>query len=612
MAGVGNPLEHTTLCTDAATVILVVASNPDFGDTVARELEREGFGVARAATALDAASRLAPSASPISLVIVDDTTPARTGLTLARELARTSPHVPRIVMASSHDRPGPASTVPDGATRFLLSLPFEAGRLIALVHRTLTHAAATTVERSVGIPLGREAAAPHAAFVDAAAAVDGHAYDTMQLVAGLLILRHIDEWQLGTCRVDELADERNAVRRCIVSPQAAGHGRASDGDLSGSLLAILDALDATPAARFGHIAKHLFALGRRLQRGSQFALATEVYRAVLNGFVAQPVRPTAEDMELAADAALRLGACRRRLSDPLGAQTAYATAIRLAALCDAEHTLLSARLGDAMVVYDLGDLPDADRRIEAVIAATVSERLRTVRADAWHDRAVVAHTRRRYAEAAECLYEAWALRRDDAWVGDGLLADMATALHSAGFRQLARRAHQLLTHERVEPLVRWHALVNLLEIAALDRDESEFERLRAQLGAAPLTPAVEAEYLYHSARGFATFGRVAASRHALDRAVMIAEAHRLNELAMRAAAMRAEGAPVRGTPASTPPLPVGLRPLANALFGEFLLQSVESAAWGERHQQCVDPTRTPPVQSRGAVGEVQATSVTAM
>jgi hypothetical protein len=238
---------------------------------------------------------------------------------------------------------------------------------------------------------------------------------------------------------------------------------------------------------------------------------------------------------------------------------------------------LAARLGEAKVIYELGDFEEADRRMEAVTVAAASERSRWVRAEAWHDRAAIACTRHRYEEAAEYLYESWTLQRHDGHARDRLLADLAVALQNSGHRQLARRAHLLLTRAH-HPQSRWIAQINLMHIASLDRDEREFDASRGQLDEAPFPPWIQWEYFYYSGVGLATFGRLAESRDALSRAAAIADAHHMHERSHRAADARRGVVPPSDVPDATAPLPWGLRRASNALFAfDMMVRSATHA-----------------------------------
>jgi hypothetical protein len=62
-----------------------------------------------------------------------------------------------------------------------------------------------------------------------------------------------------------------------------------------------------------------------------------------------------------------------------------------------------------------------------------------------------------------------------------ILADLAACAASAGYRAMARDAHRFLAHNAKFPMVRTSSLANLIELAVLDGQVAEFERLQERL-----------------------------------------------------------------------------------------------------------------------------------
>ena len=89
-------------------------------------------------------------------------------------------------------------------------------------------------------------------------------------------------------------------------------------------------------------------------------------------------------------AALRLGACYRTLGDAERAGTAYAAAMAVAHERGDARTVLRARLGEAKLIQERGNLPLADARMADVIRDASSSQLQDIRAWAFHDRSAVA------------------------------------------------------------------------------------------------------------------------------------------------------------------------------------------------------------------------------
>jgi hypothetical protein len=270
-----------------------------------------------------------------------------------------------------------------------------------------------------------------------------------------------------------------------------------------------------------------------LQQRSQWGLAADVYARAHQ--VCAPAADNAVNGELAASAAIRKGQCHRRLGQSDAAEAAYRAAAALGRSGDDEITQLRARLGLANVAADRGNLPAADEQLAALVVDANSPHNREVRAYAWHDRAAVAHRRGQTAESIEYAYEAWSAAREPA-ARERILADLACIALAAGYREAARDANTVLAATAKERWIRWVATINLMEIATLDRLETEFTRRRRTLARVALPPVLEAELAYFGGLGDFAFGHVAAAAGELERAVRVAESHGLGEIVFRAEA----------------------------------------------------------------------------
>jgi tetratricopeptide (TPR) repeat protein len=344
--------------------------------------------------------------------------------------------------------------------------------------------------------------------------------------AGLVTLRYIDAWAECGFSGSSLDAERDAVDEAIRAvPEDMPERRLLDQLVQASLREHEGSLTS--------VAPLLMAYGRSLHQRSTWALAIAVYARVRAAGAAGT--DNRHDELLGAAAALRSGGCRRKLGDAKAAEADYRAALSLARKWDDEYLALRARTGLADLDADRGNLPAADLQLARVIADAVSERTREVRGLAWHDRALIAHRRGRITEAIDYAYEAWSAI-DDPVARERVLGDLAVLALSAGYRDTARDANLVMLATAREPLVRWLATINLIEIATLDRREVDFTRLRRTLAGVALGPAIDAEYLYYSALGDLAFQRRPPAIEALRRVVEIAEQHRLGEVLFRAEA----------------------------------------------------------------------------
>ena len=83
-----------------------------------------------------------------------------------------------------------------------------------------------------------------------------------------------------------------------------------------------------------------------------------------------------------------------------------------------------------------------------------------------------------------------------------VLADLAISRCSeAGYVDLARSANRLLVATVHEPYVRWLVTINLIEIATIERDKAEFDRLVQSLRTVVLPPILLANFYYYAGQG---------------------------------------------------------------------------------------------------------------
>jgi tetratricopeptide (TPR) repeat protein len=381
----------------------------------------------------------------------------------------------------------------------------------------------------------------HRPFLHALAHGEPASAEWLAARAGLLLLRYMDAWSTGEWLPVQLLAERAAVSDAICA--------IPSGDQFRGLLAVLLERTTTEWAisaggepyplppSIARIASPLLAYAHALQFSSQWSLAADVYLTVWEAcgpHGKQSPRPV-DDADCAMTAALRLGTCYRTLGEADRAASAYAAALAMSEERGDVRTILRARLGVAKLIQERGNLPLADERIGEIIRDANSSQLQDIRAWAFHDRSAVALQRERFREAVEYGFESWAIERDPT-ERERVLADLASALLGAGFIDLARAANRLLAATAQEAWTRWCVTINLIEIATIDRDESEFDALARALHAVLLPPRILAAYHFYVGQGETVFGRPTRAHSELRRALGIAEEHGLGEIVIKAEA----------------------------------------------------------------------------
>jgi tetratricopeptide (TPR) repeat protein len=403
----------------------------------------------------------------------------------------------------------------------------------------------------------------HRAFFEALQHGDERQRDWQATSAGLVVLRYLDSWTTQVWRGSQLRAERLGIGRMLRT--------LPEGDAEGAILAGVVAATAASGNRLTvrtKVVEGLLAYGHALRARAAWAIAVDVYLSAWALAVDTPMlRPG-----LAAAALLNVGVCLRLLGELADASTAYRGALTLAegeSDADARQEItLRARLGEALVTLDRGNLPKAERLLDEVLAEAAAPHLKDVRARASHDRAVVAWRRGHHDDAAAWAQQAWSLTTDPLQ-REQLVMDLALLLLTAGYRSSAREAYTLLYETARGPWTRWTAAVNLIEIETLERDEIGFARWVAAIAAVePALPAsLRAEYHYLVGLGHFRFGRPDLALIELERAVQIAAQRQLGELLIRTEAAR--DAVAAGRTALDPPPATSPSEAARALTTTF-------------------------------------------
>jgi tetratricopeptide (TPR) repeat protein len=240
-----------------------------------------------------------------------------------------------------------------------------------------------------------------------------------------------------------------------------------------------------------------------------------------------------EEADIVIAANMQLGACLRTLAQVDEASTAYARAACVAAMSGDIVNVLRARISEANLAIDRGNLPQAQSLLDETIRETSANRLSDVKALALHARADVAIRRGEFEVAIQMAYEALdGLTAPSA--RDRVLSDIAVAFYELGMRAAARDAYLILAATATEQYSRWVATINLMECAAADGREPVFEQYRRGLATEPLPPSLACHYHLYVGQGFGMFGKTDQARAALQRALQLAEQHHVNEVLFRA------------------------------------------------------------------------------
>jgi tetratricopeptide (TPR) repeat protein len=269
------------------------------------------------------------------------------------------------------------------------------------------------------------------------------------------------------------------------------------------------------------------AYARALQFDAKWALAADVNQTVISHADAET------DPDLVISAHMQLGACLRVLARWEEAVQSYAVAGLVAEGIGDVMGVLKARVAEANLATERGNLPLAERILDDTIDRASSPELIEVRSLALQDRAAVAHRRGQYNTAIEMAYAALGGMSNQA-ARDRVLVDIAAMFWELGLFSAARDANLVLAATAQEQYTRWVATINLLEMAAVDRMEPAFEQYRRELNDAALPATLSAHFHYYLAVGYQMFGREQDSRTEFERAIAIASANNMNQVVINA------------------------------------------------------------------------------
>ncbi len=254
-------------------------------------------------------------------------------------------------------------------------------------------------------------------------------------------------------------------------------------------------------------------------------------------------------------AQLQLGRVLRLSGRFSESAAAYARGGELAAGLGDTHSELRSRVGCALVAQEQGNLPEAERILEGVLADARSAGDRTAQALVCHDLGTTHYLMGRLARAVQLRFTAFGLY-DQRSQQMRALADTGLVLKELGHYSAAKRALFLVLEHDAPPEARVRPLVELMDLGALMQDRLLFERGRRELdrhlGALP--PDEQVEYQMKLGRGLVAFDRQDEGERHLEQAVTLAEQYALGERLFRAEALLEEARECRDqtVPAAAP------------------------------------------------------------
>lgn len=363
---------------------------------------------------------------------------------------------------------------------------------------------------SVARPLG------HMPYFERLAELANDSAEWRSVSTALVVLRLFDRWmQDGATAVEQEAVGLKAIRDQIASMDV----RDSNRHLLGS---VVESMVTAQDRRFVTVAPRLMAYGRSLQHAAKWPLAADVYRTVLA--YAMPV----DHAETVIGANMQLGRCLRVMAEWEEALACFTSASQVATMIGDVMSILRARIQEANIAIDRGNLPYAETLLDETIQQAKESGLSEIRATAIHDRAHLAARRGRPEEAILLGYEALKGVRSQ-MARDRVLNDLGATFSLLGIYSAARDAYLVVAATAQEQYMRWTAMINLLDLAADERRETVFEQYRRELEDVSLPPTLATYYYYFVANGHRVFDRPALAKAAIERAIELATENKLGQ-----------------------------------------------------------------------------------
>ena len=379
----------------------------------------------------------------------------------------------------------------------------------------------------------------HQAFFEFLASSDQASAAWHPVVAGLAALRLVD------VRLD---DSRVEADWAAVESVKSAVSEIKEGNPVRAILATLVDAAVAPALDREKIGRALIAYGKALNFESRLALACDVFESADN-LVGAPTNP-----KVSIEANIRLGSAARRMLDWQKSEHAYSRAAHIADAIGDQESILFVDVRRAATQMVRGNLPAAESAINETLERARAGNFRNALGLALHARSSIAFQRGQYADAVKFGSEGLEEMSDSA-ERDGLLSDVAAAFGALGMNDAARDGYLIVSATAQSQWVRCQAMINLMELAAMENNETEFESRACELEAMPLDPRQVGVFHLFRGQGLERFGKTAEAEMSVKKALSIAEANQLHKLAHDAtvalAELKSQGTSRRG--AVTPP-----------------------------------------------------------
>jgi tetratricopeptide (TPR) repeat protein len=348
------------------------------------------------------------------------------------------------------------------------------------------------------------------AFFRAASAEVEGSNDYRELLAGLVVLRLLDKWRSLNRDIESRGRDFEPVERAVA---ALDDGPMRDA-LHQLVVSIAEFVEGSADARFAMLVDYAWLL----EHDARWDVAADVYLTAIEiGSKRQGLLPEYYG---------RASVCFRHLGQLDRAEAMLRHGLRVAAEIGDLFWSLLLRLCEGNLARHKGDLVEAGRVHEVVMAEADAKGLTFVSAQARHDRGHVAYYQKQFGLAADHFHTAMRLYADTE-LKMRALSDLALVIADMGHLDVARTAFSAVRHsDRMDVESRNIAALNLMWIATMARDRAQFETIRRELVDQRLTGRLLAHYHIIAGEGALAFDDPSAAQREFAEAVVEARANR--------------------------------------------------------------------------------------
>jgi tetratricopeptide (TPR) repeat protein len=369
------------------------------------------------------------------------------------------------------------------------------------------------------------------AFFRAASAETEGSMEYKTVLAGLLVLRLLDKWRSRIAGDRELKfQEFVAVKRAVES--------IADSPVRRILTELVNTISAFTDGSADTRVPKLIAYAQLLEHDARWDASADVYLTAIELITT--------DRELLPLCHQRASICLRNLGFLDRAAELLRDGLAIAIENNDQYWSLKMRMSTAKLEMCKGDLPTAERLLDAIIADADAGGVTTAAAEARHDRGFVAYTRNQDALAAEYYFAALKAFVDPV-MKMRAMHDLATVLMDMGHVGEAKIVLSTVRHSsHMSVEMRALATLNLMRLAVSAGEQMLFDHLRRELADGTLTGQQRAHYHLFVGQGYLKFGEAAKARQEFAEAVVVAQANKIYKVVIEADALLSAAPEERG------------------------------------------------------------------